>query len=174
MKNIAFLFCIVLLCIGCGPSKPSPEKAKANVSVLLEKVYACKVSYEAYIKKIPEEGQGKRLDTEFNTMIELFKTSKNELVSFELFKGIGEDERWSEEMQFAAIKVVAIPIINTNNTSANFSAGTAQWASEIAVKEKKISQEEADLWLADIEEKAAAGEYFFCVNRFLFSAVKMA
>ena len=74
---------------------------------------------------------------------------------------------------FAAIKVDAIPIINTSNTSANFSAGTVQWASGIAVKEKKISQEEADLWLADIEEKAAAGEYFFCVNRFLFSAVKM-
>lgn len=75
---------------------------------------------------------------------------------------------------FAAIKVEAIPVINTSNNASNFSAGALTWASDLAVKEHKVSREEADLWLADINEKAASGEYFFCVNRFLFSAVKMA
>ena len=75
---------------------------------------------------------------------------------------------------FGAIKVDAIPIINTSNNAANFSAGALKWASELAVKEKKVSALEAEVWLEDIEKKAAAGEYFFCVNRFLFSAVKLA
>ena len=74
---------------------------------------------------------------------------------------------------FGAIKVDAIPIINTSNTSANFSSSSLKWASDLAVKEKKVSLLEAQVWLEDIDEKAASGEYFFCVNRFLFSAVKM-
>lgn len=74
---------------------------------------------------------------------------------------------------FGAIKVDAIPIINTSNSAANFSAGSLAWTSAVAVKENKITQQEADMWLADIDEKAARGEYFFCVNRFLFSAVKV-
>lgn len=74
---------------------------------------------------------------------------------------------------FAAIRAEAIPVINTSNNDSNFSAGMLKWASDLAVKENKASREEADAWISDIEEKAAAGEYFFCINRFLFSAVKM-
>ncbi|PWQ95071.1 methyltransferase domain-containing protein [Leucothrix pacifica] len=74
---------------------------------------------------------------------------------------------------FGAIKVDAIPIINTSNSPANFSAGSLAWTADVAVKSNKVTQDEANQWLADIDSKAAAGEYFFCVNRFLFSAVKL-
>ena len=74
---------------------------------------------------------------------------------------------------FGAINIEAIPIINTGYTSANFSPNIIKWASDMAVLEKDISRQEADAWMADLELKAEAGEYFFCVNRFLFSAVKV-
>jgi len=73
---------------------------------------------------------------------------------------------------FGAINIEAIQIINTGNTSANFSRSTIKWASDMAVLEKDISRKEGDAWVADIEAKAKVGEYFFSVNRFLFSAVK--
>ena len=72
-----------------------------------------------------------------------------------------------------AIKIEAIPIINTGTTSANFSPTVIKWASDTAVLEKAISQKEADAWMADLVAKAKIGEYFFSVNRFLFSAVRV-
>ena len=74
---------------------------------------------------------------------------------------------------FDAIKIEAVPIINTGYTSANFSQGVIAWASDIAVLEKDISKQEADAWVKDVEEKAEAGDFFFSVNRYLFSAVKV-
>jgi ubiquinone/menaquinone biosynthesis C-methylase UbiE len=74
---------------------------------------------------------------------------------------------------FGAIKVEAVPIINTGYTSANFSPSVVKWAADMAVLEKEISRQEADAWMADLEAKAESGEYFFCVNRFLFSAVRV-
>ena len=73
---------------------------------------------------------------------------------------------------FGAINIEAIPIINTGYTSANFSPSIVKWASDMAVREKDISREEADVWMADLRAKAEKGEYFFSVNRFLFSAVR--
>lgn len=74
---------------------------------------------------------------------------------------------------FAAVNVEAIPIINTSNTEANFSASILKWTSDIAVKDQLVTRQEADEWMADIDAKATAGEYFFSINRFLFSAVKL-
>lgn len=75
---------------------------------------------------------------------------------------------------FGAIKIEAISIINTGYTSANFSRGVIRWASDMAVTEKDISEKEAAAWVADIEAKAETGEFFFSVNRYLFSAVRVA
>jgi len=74
---------------------------------------------------------------------------------------------------FGAINIEAVPIINTGYTSANFSKSVIKWAADMAVREKDISRREGDAWVADLEAKAKVGEYFFCVNRFLFSAVKV-
>ena len=31
---------------------------------------------------------------------------------------------------------------------------------------------EGDAWLADLKRKESEGSYFFCINRFIFTAVK--
>jgi hypothetical protein len=41
-----------------------------------------------------------------------------------------------------------------------------------AVRLQAITGEQADEWLAELEVLAADDEYFFCVNRFLFTATK--
>ena len=76
------------------------------------------------------------------------------------------------EQGFNVLRVEPIPIINTNMTPANFSASALEWLSNIAEKQGFISSEERKHWLSDLSAKADRGEYFFCVNRFLFSGVK--
>jgi hypothetical protein len=41
-----------------------------------------------------------------------------------------------------------------------------------AQKRSAVSDAETQAWLDDLEAKGEAGAYFFCVNRFLFTAVK--
>ena len=36
-----------------------------------------------------------------------------------------------------------------------------------------VSTAEAEAWLDDLRAKGEDGSYFFCVNRFIFSAVKI-
>jgi hypothetical protein len=53
----------------------------------------------------------------------------------------------------------------------NFSVGTAEWAARSAREQGAVT--EAATWLADLQRLGNAGAYFFCVNRFLFSAVRL-
>ena len=73
---------------------------------------------------------------------------------------------------FSAIKVEAIPIVNTSYSGNNFSSGMLKWFAKNAVKHDAISAQESKQWQAQIQELADKDSYFFCVNRFLFSAVK--
>lgn len=73
---------------------------------------------------------------------------------------------------FNVLRVEPIPIINTSMTPANFSAFAMEWLSGIAEKQGSITSEEMVRWREDLADKSAKGEYFFCVNRFLFSATK--
>ena len=73
---------------------------------------------------------------------------------------------------FSAIKVEAIPILNTSYTDSNFSSGMLKWFAKNALKQAAITQQESDQWLAEIQELVRRNAYFFCVNRFLFTAVK--
>ena len=73
---------------------------------------------------------------------------------------------------FSAIKVEAIPILNTSYTDSNFSSGMLKWFAKNALKQAAITPQESDQWLAQIQELVQRNAYFFCVNRFLFSAVK--
>ena len=45
-----------------------------------------------------------------------------------------------------------------------------KWISKNAVKQRVLDETERSKWLEDIEERERSGSYFFCVNRFLFSA----
>ena len=76
------------------------------------------------------------------------------------------------ELNFSAIRVEAIPILNTSYSGNNFSSGMLKWFAKNAVKQAAISQQESDQWQAQVQELVQRNAYFFCVNRFLFTAVK--
>ncbi len=73
---------------------------------------------------------------------------------------------------FSATRVTPIPILNTSRNDNNFSSSMIRWFSKTAVKRGVISQEESDQWVAQIGRLSEQDAYFFCVNRFLFTAIK--
>jgi arsenite methyltransferase len=74
---------------------------------------------------------------------------------------------------FTATRVDAIPIINTSYTPDNFAVGALEWIANYAEKQGAVSPKESSHWLADLKSLGENGEFFFCVNRFLFTAVKL-
>jgi ubiquinone/menaquinone biosynthesis C-methylase UbiE len=73
---------------------------------------------------------------------------------------------------FSVMRVEAIPIVNTNRTPGNFSVGMTEQFARYAREQGAVSDAEASAWLHDLARKAEQDAYFFCVNRFLFAAVK--
>lgn len=74
---------------------------------------------------------------------------------------------------FSAIRVEAIPILNTSYAPDNFAVGALEWIAHYALEQGAVTADEAEYWLADLKELGSKGEFFFCVNRFLFTAVKV-
>jgi ubiquinone/menaquinone biosynthesis C-methylase UbiE len=76
------------------------------------------------------------------------------------------------DLGFGAIRVEAIPVLNPAFCENSFSANMFRNFVETARKRGIVSDREAGEWLAGIERLIADDAYFFCVNRFLFTAVK--
>lgn len=79
-----------------------------------------------------------------------------------LLKGLG----------FGVLRVEAIPILNSSYSENSFSANMLKNYAAVARRRNLISQTESDEWLAGIDSLIEKDAYFFCVNRFLFTAVK--
>ena len=110
----------------------------------------------------------------FNSMDELMTRKiltawDNAVASPNLPVKLGELLR---KLNFSAIRVEAIPIINTSYGDNNFSSGMLKLFAKNAVKQVVISQQESDQWQAQVQALVQRDAYFFCVNRFLFTAVK--
>ncbi|MDH3760438.1 MAG: methyltransferase domain-containing protein [Gammaproteobacteria bacterium] len=73
---------------------------------------------------------------------------------------------------FGALQVEAIPILNSSYCENSFSANMLETYANVARRRDLISQAESDEWLAGIDKLIEEDAYFFCVNRFLFTAVK--
>jgi arsenite methyltransferase len=73
---------------------------------------------------------------------------------------------------FTSVKIDAIPIISTSAALGEFSMSMMLQCVESACEQGVISESEGQEWLAELTELGVADEYFFCVNRFLFSAIK--
>ena len=73
---------------------------------------------------------------------------------------------------FDAVRVEAIPVLNASYTENSFSANMLQNFAGTARKANAITAEESRAWLEGIEHVIREDEYFFCVNRFLFTAIK--
>ena len=73
---------------------------------------------------------------------------------------------------FTAVRVEAIPVLCTTYVAEGWSVGmTAQFA-RLASESGAVSETESQNWQRELERLGAEDAYFFCVNRFLFSAVK--
>jgi len=73
---------------------------------------------------------------------------------------------------FGGIQVEAIPVVNASYTENSFSAGMLKGFANTAVNQQVVTRAQADAWLAELQALAARDEYFFCVNRFLITAIK--
>lgn len=73
---------------------------------------------------------------------------------------------------FSAIRTKAIPLVNTSYSSSNFSAMMLKFFARSAVKQGVIDKQESEIWLKQFPALNAHQAFFFCVNRFLFTAVK--
>jgi len=73
---------------------------------------------------------------------------------------------------FGALRVEAIPVLNASYCENSFSAGMLKNFAGSARKRELITEDEAREWLDGIDALIRNDEYFFCVNRFLFTAVR--
>lgn len=73
---------------------------------------------------------------------------------------------------FAGVRVQALPIVNTGRTGTISEDMIGQFA-DYAVEHGAVTADEAAGWLDDLARRDAEGAYFFCVNRFIFSAVRL-
>ena len=73
---------------------------------------------------------------------------------------------------FSAIRTTAIPLVNTSYSSTSFSAMMLQFFAEMAVKQGVFDQQSSNEWLSQFPVLDDQQRYFFCINRFLFTAVK--
>jgi ubiquinone/menaquinone biosynthesis C-methylase UbiE len=74
---------------------------------------------------------------------------------------------------FSAVSVDAFPILNTSCTPGNFSSDMLEQFARYAREQGTVSAGDSEAWLDDLQQKGADGSYFFCVNRFVFTAVKL-
>ncbi len=74
---------------------------------------------------------------------------------------------------FDSLQVRAITIINTSFDADGFSAQLMNQFAESARKFGVSDESETTEWLDDLRRLGEEGSYFFCFNRFLFTAVKL-
>ena len=72
---------------------------------------------------------------------------------------------------FTSIQAEAIPLLSTDCTPDGYSMTMMTQCAEAACEQGLITESAAQDWLEDLARMGAEDAYFFCVNRFLFSAV---
>ena len=73
---------------------------------------------------------------------------------------------------FSAICARAIPVLNASYNEAGYGASMVRHMVKNAVKQQAVDLQQADQWQKGILDLAEQEAFFFCVNRFLFTAVK--
>ena len=77
-----------------------------------------------------------------------------------------------EATGFVSRRVEAIPLLNAGHSDHSFSVNLLENMARTARRQQTVTREESETWLADIEALRKNDAYFFCVNRFLVSAIK--
>jgi ubiquinone/menaquinone biosynthesis C-methylase UbiE len=73
---------------------------------------------------------------------------------------------------FTSVQAEAFPLLSTDCTPNGYSMTMMTQCAEAACKQGIITKSESQDWLEALARLGAEDAYFFCVNRFLFSAVK--
>jgi len=73
---------------------------------------------------------------------------------------------------FTSVHAEAFPLLSTDCTPGGYSMAMMTQCAEAACDQGLITDSESRNWLEDLARLGAEDAYFFCVNRFLFSAVK--
>ncbi|WP_326834719.1 methyltransferase domain-containing protein [Amycolatopsis rhabdoformis] len=63
------------------------------------------------------------------------------------------------------------PILNPELTPDSFSATQMHIIAEFVAGRRGVTEADVEAWLADLRERAERGEYFYCLNRYLVTAV---
>lgn len=79
-----------------------------------------------------------------------------------LLKGVG----------LTAVHIEAIPLLNTRYHPDNYSGGMVTYMLRTQLEAGTLTQPQADAYLNDLKQRSEHGEYFFCVNRYLFLGAK--
>jgi SAM-dependent methyltransferase len=69
------------------------------------------------------------------------------------------------------IHAEAFPLLETSYDPDSFGAGMLALGRNAAVR-RGVDRAAADAWVADVLARGAAGDWFFCLNRFMFVATK--
>lgn len=77
-----------------------------------------------------------------------------------------------QRIGFAAPRVEAIPVLNAGYSEHSFSANMLHNFATTAARQNIITSAESCAWRDGIDSLIQRDEYFFCVNRFLFFAIK--
>ena len=73
---------------------------------------------------------------------------------------------------FTSVHAEAFPLLSTDCTPGGYSMAMMTQCAEAACEQGIITKPESQDWLEALARLGAGDAYFFCVNRFLFSAVK--
>ncbi|MEE4291921.1 MAG: methyltransferase domain-containing protein [Cycloclasticus sp.] len=68
--------------------------------------------------------------------------------------------------------VEALPIMNTQYNENNFSYWLSKIIASFAKGRDGLTQSDSEAWLAGLDSLEKKGEYFFCINRYLFEVTK--
>ncbi len=71
---------------------------------------------------------------------------------------------------FTSVQVEAFPLLSTDCTRGGYSMAMMTQCAEVACEQGLITESQGQDWLEDLARLGAEDAYFFCVNRFLFSA----
>ncbi len=74
---------------------------------------------------------------------------------------------------FTSVKTTAVPLVSNDCTPDGFSMAMMAQSAEAACVQGIITESQSRAWLQDLIKLGTENAYFFCVNRFLFSAIRI-
>lgn len=74
---------------------------------------------------------------------------------------------------FAGFSVSAVPVLSTNYAPGGYAHSMLKAFSNYSVKQGSVSDGDAEHWLDDLSRLSADGAFFFCMNRFMFTATRV-